>query len=316
MITFLTRVRRPASSFPAGFTLLETILALALSVILVGLIGSGLQIYSRVVSDRRADVVNAQVARVILQRIASDLQATYSRADEGDGQTIAASGSDPLDDGTEGGTDLGSEDDLLDATADLTSSTAQANPGIYGNQAELQADILGQFAKPLKYDMLTAAGVDAMSANLLSEPKIVTYYLREADDSELVGTPLQSVTGASQRRLVLVRRVQSRAQAVFDSAAATAGGGMTAALGEQLLSDQVASIQFSYHDGYDWLDTWDSSLLGMPLAVNITITVVSETSTESVDMNTLTTDNVFQRTVRIPTAELPAEEDLSADGGI
>jgi hypothetical protein len=291
--------------------LLETILAVALSALLMGLIAAGMRIYTQVVADRRADVVNAQVARVVLQRIADDLQASYygSVTEGGDNAASSDLGGGAAAGGE--GDDLSADSDLdaaIDPTADLTGSTVQSTPGVYGNQYELQIDVWGQFAKPVRFDMLTSAGVDPMSANLLSDPKTVTYYLRAADESELAGTPLQSVQGLSGRKTILARRMQSRAQATFDTNSIGVGDSQ---MGEQLLSDQVIAIEFAYHDGYDWLDLWDSSLNGgLPIAISITITVIDETATDNVDLNELTTDNIFQRIVRLPTAEMP-EEDTS-----
>lgn len=295
----------------SGFTLLETILAVALSALLIAAIAAGMRIYTSVVADRRADVVNAQVARVILQRIATDLRGAYLAQEEATNDSLAiGDGTDDLAADGGLGTDVdasGSTDEAFDATLDLTGSTVQVQPGLYGNATELQVDVLGQFAKPIRYDMLVDAGVDPLSANLLSEPKVITYYLRSADDSELIGTPLESIIlSDSGRKMILSRRVQTRAQAVFDTASVGIGN-MQA--GEQLLSDQVVSIEFAYHDGYDWLDSWDSSLMGgLPVAVNITLTIVDETATDNSDNSTLTQDNVFQQTVRIPAAELLTDD--------
>ena len=286
-----------------AFTLLETILAVALSALLVGLVAAGMRMYTHVVADRRTDVTNAQVARVILQRIATDIRAAYQAAEEEE----PASSS--LDDGTEGTEDgAATTDTSTDTTADLTNATVQAVPGLYGNSAELQIDVLGSFAQPIRYDSLISSGVDALSANLLSDPKVVTYYVRTADDAELVGTPLEAVeqSSSSSRKSILVRRVQSRSAALFESAygsSATVGGG-----GEQLLSDQVISIQFEYHDGYGWTDIWDSSTMGgLPIMVRVTAAVTDAASAEESSTTAISDENLYQVTVRIPAAEIPQD---------
>ena len=285
-----------------GFTLMETILAVALSTLLIAMIGAGMRIYTRVVADRRADVVNAQLARVVLQHMSRDIQRAFLAAgDEEDSGDISA--------GDETSEDIGDttdpiEDDL-DTTLDLTGSTVQPTPGLYGNQFELQIDVLGQFAKPVKFDALTMAGVDPIASNLLSDPKVITYYLRAADSAELAGTPLQSVEEEFGQRTVLIRRVQSRAAAIY----ATTANVSDIQSGEQMLSDQVVSVEFAYHDGYDWLDSWDSSIMGgLPVAVSITLTVVDEANTDNSTDTELTGDNIYQLTVRIPTVE-PVVED-------
>ena len=80
------------------------------------------------------------------------------------------------------------------------------------------------------------------------------------------------------------------------------------------MSDQVVFLQFTYFDGFDWLDSWDSSLDGgLPMAVNISIAVVSESEAADVDLNSLSTDSLFEQTVYLPTAELP---ETTLDEGI
>lgn len=306
----ISRFRTTRTKNRKAFTLLETILAVALSALLIGLIAAGMRIYTRIVADRRADVVNAQTARVILHRIANDLRGAYNPPDEGEGGGDLAPDAGGGDDLSAGDGTTGTETEVSDATFDLASTTVQPTPGVYGNANEIQIDVFGQYANPVRYDMLTNAGFDPMASNLLSDPKVVTYYLRAADGSELSGTPLQSDGDSiSVRKTILARRVQGRAQASYDTAMAGMGDAQS---GEQMLSDQVVSIQFAYHDGYDWLDEWDSSLNGgLPVAVSITLTVVDEAATDSTDVNTLTEDNIYTLTVRLPAAEAPVEEDLT-----
>ena len=330
----------------SGFTLLETILAVSLSALLIALIAAGMRIYTTTVQDRRADVVNARVARTILQRIASDLRSAYTITEEEDssldldsldaaggttagGGGIAAGG--PTDQtqisdqpsnadvsasisgtsGTSGGaagtSGIAGTGESGDSTFDLTSSTVQATPGISGNQFELQIDVLGRFAEPVRYDMVTSIGGDPLTSNLLSEPKVVTYYVRAASSAELSGTPLESSESNSRESMsILARRVQTRAVA---STSASSGISDTQS-GEQLLSDQVVAIQFQYHDGYDWTDTWDSATSGLPIAVKITLTIADATD-ESFDAIELNSDNTFEMTVRIPTAEAVSAEDTT-----
>lgn len=302
-----------------GFTLLETMLAVALSTILIALIGAGMRIYTRTVSDKRVAVVNARVARVIMQRIANDLRSAYTVEDDEDGGGLSSdlgtgdlSGTDSVGTGTD--LDTGSLDstdsssDLsVDLTTDLTNATVQPTPGIYGNAFELQIDVLGKFAEPVRYDMLVQASGDPLASNLLSEPKVVTYYTRLASSTELAGTPLESSASNDRESMtILGRRVQSRAVAV----GTTANGIADTQSGEQMLSDQVVSIQFQYHDGTDWSETWDSSTLGLPIAVQITLTI-ADPSDENYDNIVVDSTNTYQMTVRIPTSEAPTTATVS-----
>ena len=296
------RCARTASS-GRGFTLMETILAISLSAGLLLLVASAMGLYSRLVLDRRTEVTNAQVGRAVLQLIAEDLRAAFYVEEEDGGQGAALSGGSDDSTSTDGGADSSADGTSAD-TADLTNATV-TTPGLYGNQFELQLDVLGRFTKPVKYDALTAAGLDPRAANLWSDPKIITYYLRESDPAELVGTPLQTTSAFdAPRRTVLIRRVQSRAEALFS---ATTGDTTLAMQGEQLLSDQIASLEFEYFDGLQWVTEWDSTLDGgLPVAVRIVVTVVDadrEMTEGPVDAADLSAANFFQLTVALPLAQ-------------
>lgn len=302
----------------AGFTLLETILAVSLAALLITIIAAGMRIYTRTVSDKRNDVVNARVARIILHRIANDLRSSYTvSAEEED--SGASLGGDPLaaDGGLgdlAGATDAAATDpgaDTSTATVDLTGSTVQQTPGIYGNQFELQVDVFGRFAEPVRYDMVSSMGADPLTSNLLSEPKVVTYYTRAATSSELSGTLLESnESNASETMSILARRVQTRAIAINSATL----GAVDTLSGEQMLSDQVVSIQFEYHDGVDWTAEWDTETMGgLPIAVRITVTV-ADASDESFDNVVMDSTNTFEMIVRIPTTEAPAADDTTLTG--
>lgn len=290
----------------SGFTLLEMILAVGLTALLISLIGAGMRIYTNIVAERRADVANAQVARFVLDRIANDLRASYTAALEEDAASLSAdAGVTATGETEDGATETDASLESEDLTVDLTGSSAQQVPGIYGNEFELQVDVFGQFAKPIRYDMLTAAGSDPFTSNLLSDPKVITYYTRAMDASELAGTVLESVDSSlGETKSILIRRIQSRAVALNSQAS----GMSDMQAGEQLLSSQVFSIQFAYHDGYDWLSSWDTSLIGeLPVAVSITVTIIDDTA-DAADNIEINGDNTFQKVVRIPTASLPEED--------
>ena len=200
----------------SGFSLLETILAVAMAAVLMGLIAAGMQLYTQVVADRNAAVTNAQVARAVLQQIAIDLRsAIYEEADDASGSLDPEDSTTTADIGDTGDTSTSSADGdtaTSGETTDLADSTIASVPGLYGNESQLRVDVHGNFPHPLRYDSIVQAGGDPLLENLVSVDQVVSYYLRSASSSELVGTPLESVTtDQSQQTTILVRRVQKRA---------------------------------------------------------------------------------------------------------
>ena len=57
-----------------GFTLVEVIVAMALAVVVLGLVGVAVQVHAAVATKSRGQVEEAQLARGILQRVAADLR--------------------------------------------------------------------------------------------------------------------------------------------------------------------------------------------------------------------------------------------------
>src|SRR6056297_1817109 len=71
-----TRVgHRPRHDF-RGFTLLEVLLTLAMSVVLLVLVGGAIQFYARDMNVRNMDIRQTQLAAAVMQMIEDDLRAT------------------------------------------------------------------------------------------------------------------------------------------------------------------------------------------------------------------------------------------------
>ena len=69
-----SQARSVPDTIPAAYTLLEVVLALALTTVILGLIGVAVNIHLRVADVSRAEVEEAQLARTLLQRIADNLR--------------------------------------------------------------------------------------------------------------------------------------------------------------------------------------------------------------------------------------------------
>jgi prepilin-type N-terminal cleavage/methylation domain-containing protein len=83
------RKAAPRVGRPAGFTLLEILLAMGLSVILLAIIGQALYMYGQYSTIGRAQVTRSQLARAILKRMETDIRSVVYRPPEEEGGEAA-----------------------------------------------------------------------------------------------------------------------------------------------------------------------------------------------------------------------------------
>ncbi|QDT03267.1 hypothetical protein K227x_16490 [Rubripirellula lacrimiformis] len=307
----------------AGFTLLEVILTLAMSVVLMILVGGAIQFYARDMNVRDMDVRQTQLAAAVMQMIEDDLRATLHLepvsmeglesllAASGGGDSAAAGGEEDL---SAAGLDS-TDDTIADETAvsdtgtmDLqTSAAVLATPGLIGNQYQIQVD-LSRLPRLEEY----VAMMDEMTSDIDDVPsdlKTVAYFVQPAGTVGGVQDPLATMTGdettgSDQSDLGsggLVRRSLDRA--VTSEAAATGALGLLNQTGE-LLAPEVLSIEFQYWDGTTWQLQWSSDEYGeLPMAVKVQLTMADPTVMLS-DGSGLDPDatRVFTHVIRLPLA--------------
>ncbi|MDB4393777.1 GspJ family type II secretion system protein [Rhodopirellula sp.] len=317
-----------------AFTLLEVLLTLAMSVVLMGLIGTAFQFYAVDMNVRNMDIQQTQLAAAVMQMIEDDLRATL-HAEPAD-----MSGLEELLSASLGGEDEeagqgGSEEDLSAAgismeeepiesiettTLDLTSGVAVLQtPGLIGNQYQIQLD-LSRLPRLEEY----VAMLDETTADLQDVPsdlKTVAYYVQSDDSTGGVIDSLAELDPDATDLMSggLVRRSLDRAATVE---AATMGNISTLNQTGDLLAPEIKSIEFSYWDGLTWQVEWSSDEFGeLPLAVQVRIYMVDPALAATEDANTISSlgpDSMraFSHIVRLPMA-VPIEteeEDLSEAG--
>ncbi len=172
-------ISMPRSKSTNAFTLLEVILAVALTAVIMVLIAGAIDMHLRQLTTRRAGIEEAQLARAILRRISDDLRAVVVNRPVDFGAT------EELDDlllGGESGMDgLAPEDDLglgLDTeTADelAASGILPDSLGIYGNLYELHIDV-SRLPRYEEYELAMQMG-DLSAAGSLGDVKTVSYFL-------------------------------------------------------------------------------------------------------------------------------------------
>ena len=321
-----------------AFTLLEVLLTLAMSVVLMGLIGTAFQFYAVDMNVRNMDIRQTQLAAAVMQMIEDDLRATLHSepADMSGLEELLSSSLGGEEEGGQRSSGGESEEDLSAAgismaeepieeiettNLDLTSGVAVLQtPGLIGNQYQIQLD-LSRLPRLEEYVQM----MDANTATLQDVPsdlKTVAYYVQSEDSTAGVMDSLAELDPDATDLMSggLVRRSLDRAATVE---AATMGNISTLNQTGDLLAPEVKSIEFSYWDGLMWQLEWSSDEFGeLPLAVQVRIYMIDPALAATEGSNTLSSlgpDSMraFSHIVRLPMAvaiETEEEEDLSEAG--
>ncbi|MDA1051624.1 MAG: hypothetical protein O3C40_14240 [Planctomycetota bacterium] len=279
-----------------GFTLLELMLALGLTIVILMAISMAVDLHLRSFDSRRQQIEESQLARAVLKIIADDIRNTvqeYEQDLSGLEQMIAniaegaaqSSGTGDAD----ATLDSGVADEATTASQDLASSvTLPSKPGIYGNQYQLQLDVsrLPRFDE--YQSMLAASNATLEITDIPSDIKTVTYYVlsgNAAVSASGMTATKQDVLTSTDPDVVqrgLVRRQLDRAVSQYALANGLLAG--TDDVGE-VVAAEVASIEFQYFDGIEWRYEWDTGVEGtLPVAIQIVMLL------EAPSMKALTAD--------------------------
>ena len=284
-----TRTRRRQ-----GFTLIELLLALALVVVATVLIGSLMQLYARDFATRGEDIRRQQLARSILSMIADDIRAVVlpqdydpkvleqllagSASQGGGGGGAGEAGGYGADDGSDSAAGYGSEgygSGGYGAASGELATMISMPPGIYGTETELMVDV-SRIPRPDEYNVQVQMNLAELQ-DVPGDMKTVTYFVQAPTEQGVqddmgfldVNNATQSTASinAGLVRRQLDRAIVSYAEEVGDSARLLQTG--------DLVAPEVLGLQFSFFDGTQWLQQWDSSQQGLPWLVQISLAMQS-----------------------------------------
>ncbi len=314
-----------------GTTLLELLLALALTGVVMVVISMAIDLHLRTLDAGRQEIEQTQVARAVLQYIASDIRSAVwyepidvsgaqQTVDGTDPADLMGAGGDALGDavgdalgdaggdmglgddlGADLGMDLGLDDGITLNTLDIAGTvTPTTVPGLYGNQSELQVDV-SRLPRVDQYERALTSTDPATAQDIPSDVKTIAYYLN-IEDTAMPGAE-DAITGGRG----LIRRQIDRAVASWGS---ESGELDPSAFPGQALASEVNYLEFRYFDGIDWVTEWDSAEIGsLPLAIEITVGIdplggrdpaMLDVDEAARMANMMTTENLFRLVVRLP----------------
>ncbi len=322
-----------------GFTLLEVVLALGLTVVVMTAIGVAIFLHLRAVDQTRLAIERDQLARILLRRIGDDLrsavrreppddagmqalqtlmQSAKSAGKSGAGSGRGGGGSQSQGAGQGGTRSTGTANSTggtsaagqtgttqrLDGGEDTGTETADEStagtPAAVAGLYGTAYDLQVDLARVPRPDEFTAAMIAGTSAP--SDVRTVYYFLANA------ATGL-SATGESG----LMRSEMNRATALF----ASENGDYEIFLRNgQLLAPEVVVLEFRYFDGLEWFTEWNSQDMGgLPMAVEMGImlfdpNVAAEEAFLGGSLfdpaSGMDQDLVYRTMIRLPSAQLAA----------
>lgn len=271
-----------------GFTLLEVLLALGLSLVLLAAVYGALDLYWSYSMAGQVEAERSQLARAILQKMAIDIRSVmYQTQEQATTSTDTISGSSSTTDDGSTGTDDGSTTITVEDPADAY--TAQS-VGVYGDATTLVLHI----SKPVRDAGFAPNSADEFFLPQSSDLQSVSYFLAGSGEGKLQ----QAVNGTG------LARTQGDRLAL--NLADESGDVDSLAAQTQLLAPEINLLEFSYFDGIEWQASWDSTTMGgVPSAIGITIGFVDpDLSINPMLMRTASTStNQFRLVVALPLAD-------------
>jgi len=237
-----------------GYTLVEMLLATALSASLLLTLWSMFSIYTDLFEEGQAGVEQAQLCRALMQQISDDLHAAV-------------------------------QDPIGGASADTPGAVPVRRFGLFGSQRELRFDVLQitpQQGNPIPVGNSRTA-VGEVSAARVPELRTIYYEFRDPVASEDATGDL--LPGLIRRELDFETPVGPIDESGLTGIAPALGSGLIG--GDETVSDtlpddpvdasmvwvpEVVGVEFRYFDGNAWTSGWNSlQRKSLPVAVEVNL---------------------------------------------
>ncbi len=306
------RIRR------SGFTLLELILALGISIVVMGAIASSIYICLSSLTTQQREIEQKQVARNVLAMVSSDVRAAlqYKPADvtgldnlavsQAMAAGIVATSTDDADPAApEGNADTESEAGSTEEPVD-PEECVSCRPTMIGTEEVLMIDI-SRLPRIDEYNPMVAMRADPQ---LPSDVKGVTYFLGEPD-------PRAGNTGRSSMFTDELAKMGGLYRRQIDRAVASYSGEQ-GAISEvddftELIAPEIAELRFRYFDGTDWLSSWDSvESDSFPVAIEVVVVIDPVRTLASADDYRYAgfdseTMQQYRKVIHLPISDRPEE---------
>jgi len=241
-----------------GFTLLEVLIATALTVGLMAAVFGAIRMHHQRTSVGRLEIERGQIARAVLQRIAIDIRSVMFRPEPA------------AEEDAEGGDEL--SEDLPAELADPDEAFYQDSVGVIGNADKLVLHV----SKPLPTRAFRNDEEDLFHSDLVSVAWFIAGGAGGGSLESLVANrfidQIEINPGTPRSFDLPVGLARTEGDRLEITLADEQGDYAAIAERAELLAPEIDAIFFRYFDGADWVEEWDSRALGaLPLAIEIMI---------------------------------------------
>lgn len=285
----------------AGYTLLELLLALGLSVVVFSAVGAGVQIYLVALTKQQAMVEQKQVARALLAMIGNDLRAgiQYKATDYSGLDNLIQTQTMMLTGGA------AAEEEEEEPESLIVEEEVSFRPTMLGSSNVLMIDI-SRLPRLDQYNPLVASAEDEVQSP--SDIKSLSYFVSLSEggvESAIEFQPNKAPGG-------LYRREIDRAVAEYrgETDLMLAPDEFT-----RLIANEVVDISFQYFDGEDWQSEWDSvESGGFPVAIEVNIMIDPVRSAAGSQDYTIDQSDPDQMQIFRTVVDLPVAEPIESEG--
>ena len=271
-----------------AFSLLELILALALTVVIFSAIAASFHVFLKTVTEQQREIEQHQVARNVMAIIGNDIRAAlqYKPVDVTGVENLAASellvagiiGGESAEDiiaidalgASEAEEDVsdvsGGSDELTEEEIALA-DCVDCRPTLIGTETALTVDV-SRLPRLDEYNPLVASNSEEVQ--LPSDLKAISYFIGRpsaGDNSgrnSLFSDQVNDLGGLYRRNIDRAVANYAGEEGIMDFADSYA----------DLISPEVVELTFRYFDGEQWNTEWDNfERGGFPLAVEIVVTM-------------------------------------------
>lgn len=319
MIRYSKTIRKKGRT---GFSLLEVILALAISVVLLTAIGYAMRLHLVILDRQQKEIESRQIARSVLTMVSNDIRAaTQYRAQDfsslqnlelsqamiaGIAASMAEDGDDSLlgaDTGAGGGEEQEGDEDAPQFGDLEAEECASCRPTFVGNARMVSVDV-SRLPRVDEYNPLIANLPS--DRQLPSDVKTVAYFISESQP--VVKSKLKLIRPTDYGKSGgLYRRQIDRAVAAYREETPSDVVDQYS----KLVAPEVAQITMRYFNGEEWQNEWDSEEAGsFPFAIEVVVVIDpqrADPNEENYRFNGYDpeTMQLYRSVIHLPTAGTP-----------